>query len=143
MAGIIFYYEDVDTDVWSDKKFDAWNYACKLSNSIDKAIIINKTDDHVTSFDKGMDIQIVKEMPEVDGHKTQLVCPWNFWNDEKIPLWEFDHETDWYLFGPAIGWNEKSLGDVKVYIPQLTTVTCHSVHVCTTVLFHRYGVLNK
>lgn len=140
-VGIVFYFESYDKDVWSGRKIDldAWNYNCKIAG-IKKVIIVNKTYTELSSFDKDMDIQIVSEMPELDGHVTQLVCPWENTPSEKIELWDFNHDTDWYVFGPADGWVNNHFGDSYVTIPQNGIGAHHSVFVANTVMFHRFKI---
>ena len=142
-SGIVFYFESNDVDVWSGRDYDlsAWNYACKVAD-IKKAIIINKCEREIFSFDAGMDIQIVSSSPEnLEGHITQIVCPWEETPSDKIELWDFDHQTDWYLFGSANGWVGNYSADSYVTIPQEGIGAVHSVHAATTVMFHRYKTL--
>lgn len=141
MAGIVFYFENYDRDVWSGRKIDldAWNYNCKVAG-IDKVIIVNNSVYDVSSFDKGMDVQIVKELPEFKGHVTQLVCPWENTPSDKINLWDFDHETDWYVFGPADGWVGNHFADSYVTVPQNGIGAHHGVFIASVVMFHRFGI---
>lgn len=143
MAGICFYFEDNDIDVWSGRSIDldAWNYSIKLCSDIDKVIIINKTSQSLSSFDSDLDILITDTEPELEGHTTQLVCPWEITPQPKIPLWDFNHQTDWYLFGPALGWGGNYNSDLYITIPQDGMSSCHAVHVSTTLLSHRYKTL--
>jgi hypothetical protein len=143
MVGICFYYEDVDVDVWSGKKLDAWNYACQAAGDVDKAIVINKTEQRVDSFDKSIDFIVCSDLEEANltGHITQMVCPWDFSSPTK-PLWDFDHQTDWYILGPANGWGGINIGEM-VHVPQAGRGSMHSVHIFTTVMLHRYSVTNK
>jgi hypothetical protein len=145
MAGIVFYFENYDKDVWSGRKIDLdeWNYSCKVAN-INKAIIVNKSMYDVLSFDKDMDIEIVGELPSLSGHVTQLVTPHELKEGETaVSLWDFDHQTDWYFIGPSDGWVGNHFGDTLVTIPQHGIGYHHSVFIGSTVLFHRYGVLNS
>ena len=141
MAGIVFYFEDNDIDVWSGRKIDldAWNYSCKIGG-IDKVIIINKTEEDIKPFDSWMDIKIVKDFDinSLDGHTTQLVTP-----NETIStsLWDFDHKTDWYIIGPASGWCGVYEADKKITIPQGDNGHHHSVFVASTVMYHRYNTI--
>jgi hypothetical protein len=141
MAGIVFYFEEYDTDVWSgrDIDMDAWKYNSKIAD-IDKVYIINRTDETIKWFDYTMDIQIVDEMPKLEGHVTQLVVPSEVvkYNKESVSLWDFDHKTDWYVFGPANGWGGDHFGDTLLSIPHNNNVHHHSVFVASTVMYHRY-----
>ena len=141
-AGIVFYFEENDKDVWSGRSIDldAWNYNCKVAG-MNKAIIINKTNQHLTSFDSDMDIQIVSEMPELTGHNTQVVCPCD--GTPSSSLWDFDHNTDWYVFGPANGWVEGDFfADSFISIPQNGIGYHHGVFVAATVMFDRHNKIN-
>lgn len=144
MAGICFFFESYDTDVWSGHNLDAWIYACKAAGDIDRIIVINKTKQKVPRPDLSLGYDEVKSIEEaieiMDGHITQIVCPWDFEKTEE--LWSYDHNTDWYIFGPATGWVRKDVGDAKVTVPQAGIGACHSVHIATVILMNRFGVLN-
>ena len=144
MAGICFFYEDYEVDVWSGHNFDAWNYACKLAGDIDKAIVINKTSQTLTSFDKAMDVQFVADIDEANatmtGEVIYLACPWEV-EVHPVSLASYPHTADWYVFGPAAGWGNHEYGNC-FYLPQAGTGAVHSVHAATTVMFHRYWVLH-
>lgn len=144
MTGIIFYFEDNDVDVWSGRNsdFDAWNYALQTTSDVRDVYVINKTDITYTGFNQEFNVQYVSECPEVVGHKTQIVCPWDLPNDPtpKVDLWDFDHETDWYMLGPAAGWHTNCGADTLVTVPQNSAGAMHSVHIASIVMAHRYGV---
>jgi len=141
MVGIVFYFENYDIDIFSGREIDlsAWNNVCKIAN-IKKAIIINKTYNKIIPFDADMDIKIVNEFPELTGKITQLVCPWEETPTEKIELWDFDHDTDWYIFGPASGWKEY-YGNKFITIPQHGYGASHALHVATTIAYHRFKTI--
>ena len=147
MAGIVFYFEDYDTDVWSGRPIDmdAWKYSVNASIGIDKVFIINKTEEEPKWFNNTMDIQIVDEMPELEGHITQLVTPSEMvrYNKESLSLWDFNHDTDWYVFGPASGWGGNHFGDTFLSIPHNNNVHHHSVFIGTITLYHRYEKLKN
>jgi len=139
LAGIAFFFEDNDTDVYSGRRvdLDAWNYASKISEDIDKAMIVNWTDQKLQSFDRSMDIKIVDSLPELDGVVTRLVTPWRA-DEDTIELYDFDHKTDWYVFGPAQGFSPDGQ---SVTIPQAGLGAMHSVHCASVVMAHRYFAL--
>ena len=141
MSGICFFFENSDIDVWSgrDIDLDAWNYACKVAD-IKKAIIINKTNKKLKPFDADMDIKIVNEFSPklLKGDVTQVVTPWE--KKGATSLWNFNHKTDWYVFGPADGWRQY-FGKRQLTIPQNGEGACHAVHIATVVMFHRYKTL--
>ena len=136
MAGVCFYFEDYDTDVWSGHNLDAWNYAFKVAGDIDNLIVVNKTDQVIQSPDRRLSFEVVTELPELS-NACYLTPPWH----ESTSMWDFDHNVDWYVFGPATGWGG-SPGDLMIHIPQDGLGAVHSVHACTTVMFHRYKVRN-
>lgn len=140
MVGICFYFEDNDTDVWSGRRIDldAWNYAAKAAGDIDEMIVINRTNNTLTTPDGNMAFQVVDEPPTLSGHIAHICCPWDKMR-EAVPLWKFDHKVDWYVFGPANGWQHEV--DVGVYVPQAGQAALHSTHVASTVMFHRYRTL--
>ena len=143
MPGICFFFEVSDVDVWSGKDLDAWNYACKLAGDIGKMIVINRTDTPIESPDRSMEFHEVATVDEaralMDGHVTQLECPWA--PVDKIAIQQFDHQTDWYVFGPASGWTGNWFADSIVSLPQAGIGAAHSVHVATAVMFFRAGAL--
>jgi len=142
MAGIVFYFEDNDKDVWSGRRIDldAWNYNCKIGG-IDKAIVVNLTQQDLITFDGNMDITFVDEMPSLSGNVTQLVTPTEV--SGTTSLWDFNHETDWYVFGPGYGWKGNYFGDTFLTLPQCSPVYHHSVFVGSTVMYHRDNILNQ
>lgn len=142
MAGIVFYYENNANDVYSGRDVDlsAWNYLCKSAN-LKKVIIVNKTSQNLVPFDADMDIQIVTEYPNLEGVIAQMVCPWENTPIPKISIWDFDHNVDWYCFGPSGGWREY-FSDKYVNIPQFGTAASHALHVASTVMFHRHKIIN-
>lgn len=146
MAGVCFYYEDSDTDVWSGKGFDAWNYAFKAAGDIDKIKLINRTEQRHTSPDVTMEFEVVSDLdselylPTWDSSVkvVYVACPWDRM-DVSTDLWSFDHQIDWYCFGPASGWHQPVPNGVCV--PQAGRGALHSVHIATVVMMHRYKVL--
>lgn len=139
-VGVCFYFEDNDVDVWSGRSIDldAWNYAIKAAGDIKDVVIINRTNENLRTLDASLKFRQVATRPILDGRVTHVIRPWDDAED-KVDLWSFDHQTDWYLFGPASGWQRKvSKG---VYIPQSGRGALHSVHVATAVMLHRYKVM--
>lgn len=143
MTGVCFYYEPNDVDVWSGRNsdLDAWNYAFKLNSGITDAYVINTTQQSLSSFDGDMNVQFVTQRPNLPGVVTQVVCPWEITSPISNSLWGFDHQTDWYCFGPASGWGLDYFGNQFVTIPQNGNGAVHSVHACTVVMAHRYKVI--
>ena len=143
MAGICFYFEDNDIDIWSGRSIDldAWNYSIKLTPDIDKVVIINKTTQSLQPFDISIDTVITDNMPVLSGSLTQIVCPWEVTPSPITDLWDFNHQTDWYLFGKATGWGDEYFSNSYVTIPQNGMSACHAVHVNTTIMAHRYKTL--
>jgi len=142
MAGICFYFENNDIDVWSGRliDLDAWNYACKMNPDITKAVIINQTNIDLHSFDADMDITIVSEPIPLEGNIVQLICPWE--QPNSISLWDYHHNVDWYCYGPGAGWTDNYFANDYVYIPQNSRVACHSIHIHTVTMAHRYKTLH-
>lgn len=140
MAGVCFYFEDEDVDVWSGKNLDAWNYACMAAGDIDKIVVINKTQQALTTPGGQYDFKTVTSLEDANlqGVIAQIVCPWNDFN--LTELWDFSHAVDWYVFGPAAGWGSIDIGDVHVTIPVHGLAAMHSVHAASVVLAHRYKV---
>ena len=144
MAGICFFFEHPDVDVWSGKDLDAWHYAARIAGDIDRMMVVNKTGMVLESPDRALDFQVVGALPILP-NACFLTTPKERFHPEQ-PLWDYDHRADWYVFGPASGWtgNLPSMdGEHVVYIPQSGFAHCHSVHVATAVMFHRYHVRNS
>ena len=144
MAGICFFYEHEDVDVWSGKKLDAWHYACKAAGDIDSIIVINLSDREPECPSKEYNFHVVQSIAEaeelMEGHVTQVVCPWNFF--DVFEVWDYDHDTDWYIFGPASGWCGVEVGQTKITIQCANEgAALHSVHAATVVLTSRYRAL--
>ena len=137
MVGIVFYFENPDVDVWSGKNLDAWNYACKVAGDVTDMIVVNKTLADIKTPDAELNFQVVSELPELTGNVCYLACPWNIIS-KLAPLQECNHQTtDWYVFGPADGWGADQL-ETGYFLPQAGHGACHSVHIATAVMFHRY-----
>ena len=141
-AGLVFYFEDNDVDVWSGRKIDldAWNYNCKIGG-INKVIIINKTSEVLQPFDGRIDISFVNEIPVLSGTVAQLVTPTEI--SGTTSLWDFDHQVDWYIIGPASGWGGNHFGDVLLTIPESSLIHHHSVFIGATIMFHRDSIINN
>lgn len=137
MVGICFYFERYDVDVWSGRRIDldAWNYAIKAAGDIDRMIVINRSHMEIKTPDGNLKFKVVDELPELEGNVAYICCPWNK-AKTKISLWDFDHNVDWYVFGPANGWQHEI--DTGVYVPQAGQAALHATHVASTVMFHRY-----
>jgi len=142
MAGIIFFYENNYIDVFSgvNAVLPEWNNICKVGQ-IDKAIIVNKTQQDIVPFDASMDIQIVSELPSDLTNVVQLVCPWET-NFNYVTLQDFDHDVDWYFFGPAAGWKSTDIGGKYVTVPQAGRGALHSLHIASAIMFDRFYKLN-
>lgn len=132
MAGVVFFFEDNDIDVYSGRQIDldAWHLASRLCKDIDTLIVINRTDVKLTSPNGDIDFRVVDELPELSN--AIYLCP-----HAKKTIYEIDHnEVDWYVFGPAAGWGFES--DEMVSIPAPRGNHLHSQHVMSAVMFDRY-----
>jgi hypothetical protein len=146
MAGICFFFEPYDIDVWSGRRIDldAWNYACNAAGDIDHVVVINRTRQKIRSPNADIKFDLVEssktnialdDVPDFKGNVAYICCPWDRAKN-KTSLWDFDHNVDWYVFGPANGWREEL--ENGVYIPQNGIGAMHSTHIATTILLHRY-----
>lgn len=141
-AGVVFFFEENDLDVWSGRPIDldAWRYCIKAAGDIDQVIIVNKTNEKL-HFDDAMNVKIVSELPELPGQVLYVICPWDK-TTEKEPIWTLDHfGIDWYVFGPANGWSGKEIKR-GVFIPVPNGLSFHSVHAATVIMTHRRGFLD-
>jgi hypothetical protein len=136
MAGLCFYFEDADVDVWSGKNLDAWNYAAKAAGDIDRMIVINRTDQLISPPDADLtQFEVLSELPSLE-RAVYLVGPSQAGLDA-ASLWSFDHDVDWYVFGPASGWEP---GHPRLHVPQAGIGALHAVHIASVVMLHRYHV---
>lgn len=139
MAGVVFYFENNDVDVYSGRSvdLDAWYLASQIPGDIDRIIVINKTDTHLVTPNTRLDFFVAEDLPRLEN--AVYLDP--KWGDS---LWDLDHaEVDWYVFGPASGWGERDSDKQYINIPHTNNVHCHSQHVMTTVMFHRYGSMHQ
>ena len=143
MVGLCFYFEDNDVDVYSGRSIDldAWNYASKAAGDVNKWAIINRTDQAILgngTYSLSLYSTYSQFLAHTEGLLTYIIPQWSA-TDDSMSLWDWRHSTDWYVFGPADGWDELKTG---IYIPQSGRVALHSVHAASCVLFHRYKVRN-
>lgn len=143
MAGICFFFESNDVDVWSGREIDldAWAYAVLNAKDIDRVIVVNRTSNRVRRFLDNF--QVTSALPVLEGRVVHVICPWDD-ADQKTSLWSFDHQTDWYVFGPASGWLSLGLPiEQGVYVPGGAPgrIALHATHAASIVLAHRYHVL--
>jgi len=139
MTGICFYFESPDVDVWSGHNLDAWNYAAKAAGDINKVHIVNRTSDILANPDIGtFDFTVSEELPAFE-NAAVMITPRES-GDIGEPLWAFDHNVDWYVFGPASGWRGVYPSGKRVFVPQSGFGDLHSVHIASVVMMHRYSV---
>lgn len=143
MVGICFYFEEYGKDVWSGTRENlyVWHYAIKAAGDVDRVAMINLTPQS-WSFDKAVEFKMYPSLAEwevehQDERLTYVGAP-NEFVEPPTPLWEFDHQTDWYVFGPCHGHNPLKSG---ITIPMPTGNAFHAVHAANTVLTHRYHVI--
>lgn len=151
MAGIVFWFEDNDRDVFSGRRvdLDAWRYAVK-AGGIEKVRCFNSTELEV-SFDLGFDFEIAGRddtdyLEWVDQHRdenlvffdTEWSCP-----DFAIPFAEVNHkDVDWYIFGRAAGL--PGVPDdrfIYTYLPINGSAALHSLHIASAVLLRRWEIM--
>jgi hypothetical protein len=154
MAGVVFWFETNDKDVWSGRPIDldAWRYAIK-AGGIDKARCINELGWPLT-FDIDFDFEILGNyssdfltwlaQPERINENivlfdTEWTCP-----EGSIPLSELNHqEVDWYVFGASSGIpTDLPIECQHVYLPQNGTASLHSVHIASAVMLRRWESVN-
>jgi hypothetical protein len=135
MAGVVFYFEHNDIDVYSGRAIDldAWYLASQISPDIDKMLVVNRTDTRIAMPQTNISLEVVRELPELEG--AVYLDP-----TKGESLWGLEHSSvNWYVFGPAGGWGREDPNKRYINIPHSPGVHCHSQHVMTTVMFHRYG----
>jgi hypothetical protein len=142
MAGVLFHFEPEHIDVFSgnDVSLDAWNYAIKAAGDITKVMIIDSSG-KAKHFDSDLKTTILTSIDQFipDGHVTCLETPWT--RRPTTSLWDFDHKTEWYAFGPSSGWRGQLKGDAWVSVPQAGTGALHAPHIASVVMMHRYHVI--
>jgi len=136
MAGICFYIEADEIDL------APWNHAARAAGDIDTFAIINRTAAPVRSSNDGMGLCAYANLDQfLDDHRGRsmayLCSPWQPART-RVPLWRFDHDTDWYVFGPAAGWGREI--DSGVFVPQASRAALPSQHIAAAVLLHRHWV---
>jgi hypothetical protein len=159
LAGIVFYFEDYDKDVYSGRRIDldAWNYAMK-SGGIDKAICFNCVHDIKLQMDNKI------HFTEIHAHNVKprvILSQWLNENgiDKKIVLFtppksapndaihikDLEHNTvDWYVFGPSVGVDSDYKNTQYVYIPTADErIDLHSVHIGSYVMLRRFESLEN
>lgn len=135
MTGVAFYFEPNDTDVYSGRAIDldAWYLASQIPTDITKMLVVNRTDAKIAMPSISIQLTIVDELPELEN--AVYLDP-----NKGTSLWDLEHsDIDWYVFGPANGWGPEDPNRTYVHIPHTKNIHCHSQHVMTTVMFHRYG----
>lgn len=144
MAKVCFWFEENDTDVWSGRSIDldCWNYAFKIAGDITDVIIVNESTipDNEIIFNLEFNPQIVDTLPTLSGTVAQFVTPYE--NENSTSLWDFDHNVDWYVLGPARGFHDNYFGDKLIHIPQDGISYTHSIFINNLVMFHRYKTLH-
>lgn len=144
MTGVLLHFEPYSMDVFSGKdiSLDAWNYAFKAAGSIDQVVIVD-IDGEAKPFGDFPTtiISDISQFSPVDPTKCYVIdVPWT--NCPCTPLWNFDHQNvDWYMFGPANGWQDAFPSYPRLTIPQSGTGALHSMHIASIVMAHRYGML--
>jgi hypothetical protein len=140
MTGIVYHFEAEHDDVWSGSQemLNAWHYACMATSDVRDMIVVNKTKTNLLTPGGQYNFSVVNDLTALTGSVAQVCAPWEFPSAEE--LWTFDHEVDWYVYGPAAGWKGFDLGGRKLTIPQNGLGALHAVHINTAVLMHRYSV---
>lgn len=140
MAGVCFFFEPEHVDVFSgrDISLDAWNYAVKAAGDISEAVIIDRVGT-ARAFDADLPTLILGDITEwtPTGSTILIDTPWH--TDNPVSLWDFNHQVDWYVFGPAAGWTNRT--DGSLVIPQAGTGALHACHVASIVMLHRFAVI--
>jgi len=153
MAGICFFFEDNDIDMYSGRVIDleAWNYATQAGGEDMKdMLVLNCTGvfgdyQDIRTPNKRFNFESRKHSgrdphPELKGRVAYFMIP----TDKRVQksLWDFDHEVDWYCFGPAHSDHfQPEKEDVCITIP--LPVQLHAVHTANIVMAHRYHVRNS
>lgn len=139
MVGVAFYFEHNDIDVYSGRAIDldAWNIASKISGDITEMLIVNRTEQKLNTPDTQLVFSVVDKLPILEN--AIYLDP-----TKGTSLWDLDHSpVEWYVFGPASGWDHQADPTKRyIHIPTMMNVHCHSQHVMTAVMYHRYGTMN-
>lgn len=145
MAGLCFFFEQYDVDVWSGRRIDldAYNYAAKVAGDIDKMIVVNRTSENIQTPDADIEFSVVSKLADapITGSTVHVCCPWDT-AGTLTSLWDFGHDVDWYVIGPAAGWTNHIVGD-GIYIPGAHAVAMHGVHAAAVIMAHRYHVVGE
>ena len=149
MAGVVFWFQSQDRDVFSGRPIDldAWRYAIK-AGGCNQARCINETAWPLT-FEEAFDFEIIgshvddlhdwaKDKKNVVVFEAEWSCP-----EGAIPLSEVDHsKVDWYVFGNGSS-APQGLAGQYVYLPQDGIGGLHPVHTASAVMLRRWEELTK
>jgi hypothetical protein len=147
MAGICF---SLDGDSVSSN-LEIWAAIAATAGDIDRLAFIHPTAPYIPD---GAEIQsetqaefhvyarLIDFLTEQSGSKVFVCHPWEIPDfPEAASLWLYDHDIDWYIFGPAAGWISLE-GCRTLYIPQAGRVALPPVNLAAAVMLHRLAVVN-
>lgn len=137
MAGLCFHIEADEIDL------APWRHAALVAGDIDTLAIINRTAKPIAHpNDDGMGLcqyaNLGQFLDDHRGRSMAYLCAPCEPVRARLPLWQFDHDTDWYVFGPAAGWRREI--DTAITAPQSGRTALPAMQVASTVLLHRYWV---
>jgi hypothetical protein len=151
MAGIVFWFENFDKDVFSSRHpvdLDAWRYAAKAgdihnmhcintsSTFSDSQLQLGGTGTNTFS-ETFEDWYATHSTENIVILETQWTAP-----PGSIALKDLDHSNvDWYVFGSSSG-APIGLPHQYVYLPQNGVAALHSAHIASAVMLRRFEALN-
>ena len=151
MAGIVFWFESFDKDVFSSRPtidLDAWRYAAK-AGGVDSMRCLNTS---FVTLEGGIpDFAIIGASVEdftnwmnenATANTVIFDTEWSL-PDAGTSLKDIDHSTvDWYVFGSADGISHDFSQCQYAYLPQCGMGALHSVHIASAVMLRRWESLN-
>ena len=139
MPGICFHLDGKGNDAVD---FGMWSAAALVVDDIDTLAIIGRIVESTSEFDGAMGLCEYANLDQfLDDHRDRslaFVCSHAGPATASIPLWRFDHNVDWYVFG-----NTSELDpyfDLAISIPRVGGEKLSLEQTAATTLLHRYWV---
>lgn len=136
MAGICFHWErGIDLNLWND--------AALAAGDIDTLALIGRAPDTIRSPSDAVGLCLYANLNQfLDDHRCRsmvYLCAPGEPASVRTPLWRFDHDTDWYMFGPPAGWSWEI--DTAITAPQSGEMALPAAYIAATVMLHRHWVM--
>lgn len=139
MAGICFC---IDPEDCNEIDLDGWQGAARFAGDIDTLAIIGRGSEVSPTLDDTMGLCVYANMNQfLDDHQDRSMVHVDTSvgrNKGSVPLWQYHHEIDWYLFGRNGGADPEVASVIS--IPQPNQAKLPVTLIASTVLLHRSWV---